>query len=172
MVRHSRLQLHLDGHHSLPPAPISRSLLEPIRTSNPYATYLEASCDSLDPHAKVTGSDIGRMCVYVGVIGMLQDNQSTLPSIISPLCQRDPHQVAYCTAAVSYDDGSRPSFAIPYDVAVIAVGEAPATYGVPGVAEHCYFVKEVADCVGLRKRIQASTCAQQPIHGVPRNWWC
>lgn len=29
-----------------------RSLLEPIRTSNPCVTYLEAECDSLDPHSE------------------------------------------------------------------------------------------------------------------------
>ncbi|KAF8058293.1 SPAC3A11.07 [Scenedesmus sp. PABB004] len=91
-----------------------RSLLEPIRTSNPFATYLEASCERLDPEAKV----------------------------------------AYCTAAVSFEDGRRPSFEIPYDIAVVAVGEAPATFGVPGVSEHCHFMKEVSDTVRLRTRIQ------------------
>lgn len=30
-----------------------RSLLEPIRTSNPFATYVEAACDSLDVDKKV-----------------------------------------------------------------------------------------------------------------------
>lgn len=30
-----------------------RSLLEPIRTSNPTAVYVEAACDSLDPDKKV-----------------------------------------------------------------------------------------------------------------------
>lgn len=32
---------------------VYRSLLEPIRTSNPYATYLEASCDRIDSDKKV-----------------------------------------------------------------------------------------------------------------------
>jgi NADH:ubiquinone reductase (non-electrogenic) len=62
--------------------------------------------------------------------------------------------VAYCTSSVAFEDGRRPQFEIAYDIAVVAVGEAPATFGVPGVAEHCYFMKEVSDCVGLRKRIQ------------------
>lgn len=62
--------------------------------------------------------------------------------------------MAYCTAAVAFEDGRRPQFEIPYDLVVVAVGEKPATFGVPGVEEHAYFMKEVSDCVGLRKRIQ------------------
>ena len=42
---------------------------------------------------------------------------------------------------------------IQYDKAVIAVGEQPATFGVKGVREHCFFMKEISDAVGLRKRI-------------------
>lgn len=30
-----------------------RSLLEPIRISNPFATYFEADCERLDVHKKV-----------------------------------------------------------------------------------------------------------------------
>ncbi len=41
-------------------------------------------------------------------------------------------QVAYCTSAITYEDGRRPQFEIPYDVVVVAVGEQPATFGVPG----------------------------------------
>eukprot|EP00877_Chromochloris_zofingiensis_P010276 jgi/Chrzof1/5501/Cz16g05180.t1 len=91
-----------------------RSLLEPIRAANPFATYFEASCDKLDVEKKV----------------------------------------AYCTSSVAFEDGHRPVFEIPYDTAVVAVGEQPATFGVPGVEKHCYFMKEIGDCVGLRKRIQ------------------
>ncbi|KAG2424789.1 hypothetical protein HXX76_014213 [Chlamydomonas incerta] len=90
-----------------------RSLLEPIRTSNPCVTYLEAECDSLDPHSKV----------------------------------------AVCSAKFCHTDGRRPQFEVQYDRAVIAVGEQPATFGIPGVRENCFFMKEVSDAVGLRKRI-------------------
>lgn len=44
-------------------------------------------------------------------------------------------------------------FRVRYEHLVIAVGEQPATFGVPGVREHCYFMKEVSDSVRLRKRI-------------------
>jgi hypothetical protein len=30
---------------------------------------------------------------------------------------------------------------IQYDIAVVAVGEQPATFNVPGVRENCYFMK-------------------------------
>ncbi|GIL85463.1 hypothetical protein Vretifemale_13975, partial [Volvox reticuliferus] len=90
-----------------------RSLLEPIRTSNPCVTYLEAECNSLDPEAKL----------------------------------------AVCTSQFALDDGRRPQFEIQYDKAVVAIGEQPATFGVPGVREYCFFMKEVTDAVALRKRI-------------------
>ncbi|MEW5296877.1 MAG: hypothetical protein WDW36_000124 [Sanguina aurantia] len=90
-----------------------RSLLEPVRTSNPFVTYFEASCESLD---------LGR-------------------------------KSAHCTAARGGEDGTRPSFEVPYDLAVVAVGEAPATFGIPGVGEHCFFLKEVTDAVALRRKI-------------------
>ncbi|GLC47157.1 hypothetical protein PLESTB_001387100 [Pleodorina starrii] len=90
-----------------------RSLLEPVRTSNPCVTYLEAECDNLDPNTKI----------------------------------------AICTSSIAYEDGRRPQFEIQYDKAVVAVGEQPATFGVPGVREHCFFMKEIGDAVGLRNRI-------------------
>lgn len=34
-------------------------------------------------------------------------------------------------------------FEVPYDVLVYAVGEQPATFGVKGVEEYAYFMKEV-----------------------------
>jgi NADH:ubiquinone reductase (non-electrogenic) len=51
-------------------------------------------------------------------------------------------------------DGRRPEFEIEYDTLVVAVGEQPATFGVPGVAEHAFFMKEITDAVKLRRRTQ------------------
>ncbi|KAG2487513.1 hypothetical protein HYH03_013931 [Edaphochlamys debaryana] len=90
-----------------------RSLLEPIRTSNPCVTYLEAECEELNPDSKV----------------------------------------AVCRSAFAMTDGSKPTFEIQYDKAVVAVGEQPATFGVPGVRENCFFMKEISDASALRKRI-------------------
>jgi len=90
-----------------------RSLLEPIRTSNPFVTYFEATCDNIDTTRKV----------------------------------------ASCTSAFKYDNGVQPQFEVPYDILVVAVGEQPATFGVPGVRENCFFMKEITDTVALRNRI-------------------
>ena len=51
-------------------------------------------------------------------------------------------------AARSYEDGFRPQFQIPYELLVVAVGERPATFGVKGVEEHCYFMKARRRWVG------------------------
>ncbi|KIZ07869.1 NADH dehydrogenase [Monoraphidium neglectum] len=91
-----------------------RSLLEPIRNCNPFATYFEATCDAIDPDKKV----------------------------------------ARCTGAVAFRDGRRPEFEVEYDTLVVAVGEQPSTFGVPGVAEHAFFMKEITDAVKLRRRTQ------------------
>ena len=84
-----------------PPHPLRRSLLEPIRTANPFVSFFEACCEQLDVERKV----------------------------------------ALCTSVSSFEDGRRPQFEVPYDLAVVAVGELPATFGVPGVEQHCYFMK-------------------------------
>ncbi|KAL4421095.1 hypothetical protein ABPG77_009622 [Micractinium sp. CCAP 211/92] len=91
-----------------------RSLLEPVRTANPFVNYFEAACDRIDLENKL----------------------------------------AYCTSQNSYLDGRRPKFEVAYDILVVAVGEQPATFGTPGVEEHCFFMKEIPDSVGLRQRIQ------------------
>lgn len=48
---------------------------------------------------------------------------------------------------------ARLRFRVPYEHLVVAVGEQPATFGVPGVRDHAFFMKEVSDSVRLRKRI-------------------
>lgn len=92
-----------------------RSLLEPVRVSNPFVNFFEAVCDRIDLEEKV----------------------------------------AHCTGKTPYKDGRLPQFEIPYDVLVVSVGEQPATFGTPGVEEHCFFMKEIPDSVRLRERIQS-----------------
>ncbi|CAL8468561.1 g8101 [Coccomyxa elongata] len=90
-----------------------RSLLEPIRISNPFVTYIEAECEVLDVNRKL----------------------------------------ALCTSTFAYENGRKPQFEVAYDAVVVSVGEQTATFGVPGVMEHCYFLKEINDAVGLRRRV-------------------
>jgi len=50
-------------------------------------------------------------------------------------------------------DGSEKDFNLPYDVLVVAVGLRPSSLGVPGVDEHCFFLKNIDDARRLRKRV-------------------
>lgn len=63
-------------------------------------------------------------------------------------------KVAKCTSVIADGSGKKREFEVPYSKLVIAVGEQPASFGIPGVKENCFFMKEVIDAVRLRKRIQ------------------
>jgi NADH:ubiquinone reductase (non-electrogenic) len=63
-------------------------------------------------------------------------------------------KVAKCTSVIADGSGKKREFEVPYSKLVVAVGEQPASFGVPGVKENCFFMKEVTDAVRLRKRIQ------------------
>ena len=47
----------------------------------------------------------------------------------------------------------QPRFEIPYDVIIFALGEQSATFGVPGVRENAFFLKEINDARKLRTRV-------------------
>jgi NADH:ubiquinone reductase (non-electrogenic) len=57
------------------------------------------------------------------------------------------------TALCRGTNEDRASFEITYDALVYAVGEEPATFGIPGVAERCFFLKEASHARALRSRI-------------------
>ncbi|BFZ18507.1 hypothetical protein BsWGS_21547 [Bradybaena similaris] len=58
-------------------------------------------------------------------------------------------QELYCTSVLT------PSlkYALSYDKLVIGVGAFTNTFGVPGVSEHAFFLKEIADARRIRNRI-------------------
>ncbi len=60
------------------------------------------------------------------------------------------NKVVRCTSTSAYEGGYQPTFEVPYDVLVVAVGEQPATFGVPGVEKHCCYIKEISDTVNIR----------------------
>ena len=56
------------------------------------------------------------------------------------------HQSSEKSSASSASSASVPvSVSVPYDQLVIAVGAEPATFNIPGVREHCMFIKEIDD---------------------------
>uniref|UniRef100_A0A1I8HLR4 Pyr_redox_2 domain-containing protein n=1 Tax=Macrostomum lignano TaxID=282301 RepID=A0A1I8HLR4_9PLAT len=58
--------------------------------------------------------------------------------------------------------GSRASYQIGYDRLIIGVGALTNTFGVPGVNEHAFFLKEVSDARQIRERLIENTeLAQQ-----------
>lgn len=57
-------------------------------------------------------------------------------------------KVAVCHSDAILESGQPSEFELQYDTLVMAIGEQPATFGVPGVQEHCFFMK----VCGSRKR--------------------
>lgn len=56
-----------------------------------------------------------------------------------------------CETAV---DGGRPyQFKVSYDKLVIASGAEPLTFGIKGVHEHAFFLREVSHAQEIRKRL-------------------
>ncbi len=74
----------------------------------------------------------------------------------------DPsNRMVYCEAA-----SDRKPFILPYDILVIAVGAISNTFGVPGVKQHAFFLKELADARAIRQRIiECFESASEP--GLP-----
>ena len=56
------------------------------------------------------------------------------------------------TIICSSDVGDH-SYELTYDFLVIGVGALSNTFGIPGVSEHAYFLKEIADARAVRNRI-------------------
>jgi len=44
-------------------------------------------------------------------------------------------------------------FTVGYDRLVLSVGAMTNTFGIPGVEEHCHFIKETTDAIKIRKKI-------------------
>lgn len=115
-----------------------RSVLEPVRVSNPTVTYLEAEVDEVDLERKVA------RCTAASA---LSETATTTPG------ERDEGGGGGDGAEERKTDQQRPRFEIAYDVIVFALGEQSATFGVPGVRENAYFLKTINDARRLRTRV-------------------
>uniref|UniRef100_A0A915EM49 FAD/NAD(P)-binding domain-containing protein n=1 Tax=Ditylenchus dipsaci TaxID=166011 RepID=A0A915EM49_9BILA len=58
-------------------------------------------------------------------------------------------QTVMCQSSLSPDI----QYPVEYDKLVIGVGALPSTFGVPGVHEHCFFLKEITDARAIRSRL-------------------
>ncbi|KAI8981627.1 NDE1, mitochondrial external NADH dehydrogenase [Mycotypha africana] len=71
------------------------------------------------------------------------------------------NQIIHCTSNI--DDPVKKQFTLEYDKLVIAVGAYSKTFGIPGVKNYAYFLKEVNDARNIRKRlIDCFEYASQP----------
>lgn len=70
----------------------------------------------------------------------------------------------FCQSAL---EDNQDKFTLPYDKLVIAVGAMSNTFGLPGVAEHCMFLKSTTDARKIRQRIiEIFEHAEQPSTSI------
>ncbi|GAA5914968.1 hypothetical protein JCM6882_001948 [Rhodosporidiobolus microsporus] len=123
------------------------SALEPVRKPKfRQTTYLQSWCDSLDVRRKrltcmpATGSEMRKR--------------------LNHRIEKDP-EFKTIGPATSFP-GYKP-FDLHYDKLVIAVGAYSQTFGIPGVKEHAYFLKDIRDAAKIRGRIlECFELASQP----------
>lgn len=113
-----------------------RSIIEPVRAitrkSPGEVIYLEAEATDIDPvNNKVTLKQ--STTVHSGHSG--KDTSSTKSTVSE------------------YTGVEEITTSLNYDYLVVGVGAQPSTFGIPGVAEHSTFLKEVSDSITIRKRL-------------------
>lgn len=113
-----------------------RSIIEPIRSMirrcRGEVNYYEAEAIGIDPvNNKLTIQQ--STTVHSGHSG--DDTSSNDPKI------HQEHKMEHITTELNYD------------YLVVGIGAQPSTFGIPGVAEHSTFVKEVRDSIKIKKKI-------------------
>lgn len=103
-----------------------RSIVEPIRVSNPFVDFVEGEVIDIDPYNK-----------RIKVTSALQ---SLLPT--------DDNNALTSTSLALPSD-----FSISYDKLIYAAGSQVADFGTPGVKENCVFIKEIDDVRKIKKKI-------------------
>lgn len=108
-----------------------RSIIEPVRAITRRCAaeviYLEAEATDIDPvNNKITIKQL--TTVHSGHSG--QDTGSSKPTLSEDIIT-----------------------SLNYDYLVVGVGAQPSTFGIPGVAEHSTFLKEVSDSMKIRRSL-------------------
>jgi len=113
-----------------------RSIIEPVRSitrrSPGEVIYLEAEATDIDP-VNHTVTIKQSTTVHSGHSG--KDTSSAKSTV------------------ADYTGVEEITTSLNYDYLVVGVGAQPSTFGIPGVAEHSTFLKEVSDSVTIRKRL-------------------
>lgn len=113
-----------------------RSIIEPVRAITRKAAgeviYLEAEATDIDP-----------------VNNKLTIKQST--TVHSGHSGKDTGSAK--STVSEYGGVEEITTTLNYDYLVVGVGAQPSTFGIPGVAEHSTFLKEVSDSIKIRTRL-------------------
>jgi len=60
---------------------------------------------------------------------------------------------AYIHKDTEQSEPYRPKMTIPYEELVVAVGAHSNTFGIPGVSQYCFFLKQLSDARSIRNRV-------------------
>lgn len=120
-----------------------RSIAEPMRAANPCAAFIEGAVTDIDPFGRSA-------TVRISADG---DEPPSWP--------RDGRGGDEGGGSGEASGGR--SIDLSYDTLVFACGVRASVGSVPGVAEHCYFLKELTDAQRLRRAVgNALELASQP----------
>ena len=123
-----------------------RSVAEPVNqiqtalAKEPNSYFFLASCNGLDTDKREVSSFVYSCYVFE----LIQKHHVMTFNL--PL----PYQVLCETAA---EGGETHRFKVAYDKLVIASGAEPVTFGIKGVEEHAFFLREVSHAQEIRKRL-------------------
>lgn len=105
------------------------SILEPLRNMmHTQGTFYQAEATRINPESQTLTCAVDK-CSVCKVV----ERESGCPSDV-------------CAA-------ERSTFEVPYDILILGVGSVNNTFGIPGVREHCAFLKSINDAHALRVRI-------------------
>ena len=127
-----------------------RSITEPMRASNPRAAFIEGTVTAIDPIARTANVRIG---------GATDDGDDAAPvgSVGETVEEEEAGAAGAAAERASAADGraSSPpvSASLQYDVCVYAAGVRASASRVPGVSEHCLFLKGIGDAQRLRRGV-------------------
>ncbi|EJD00157.1 FAD/NAD-binding domain-containing protein [Fomitiporia mediterranea MF3/22] len=123
-----------------------RCAVEPVRRYAPEATTYNAWCDKIDFKQKTL------TCVPATPLPSYFERPQQTPTSVSEVSTTPP-KLRLATQAQTIAVKPRKEFTILYDKLVIAVGCYAQTFGVPGVKEYGYFLKDVRDARAIRSRV-------------------
>ncbi|KAI3404832.2 hypothetical protein KGF56_002349 [Candida oxycetoniae] len=124
-----------------------KSIMEPVRSISRRCKgevrYLEAEAIDIDPENNLLTVQQSTT-VYSG-----HSNDSSSATDIS---KHREHKLERLIETISYD------------YLVVSIGAQPSTFGLPGVAEHSTFVKEVSDSARIKKKLTDLVEAANMLH--------